>query len=187
MKLVIALALTLMLVPAGLRAQEATPTPPSNPLVFDDIAMHCELPAGWIGGGQHKVALDDLADDPETVAIWVTRRGDNIIKMILQQQHFEGTLDVFEDTLEQQIRNQTQDGVVRSKERVALKNGMPGYFITAVSGSGFNTAKSYLFGWADGQRGVAFIITSSVDALDPVTAKKYFSDCRAVAYPADRN
>jgi hypothetical protein len=185
MKLAIALALVLTLVPANIRAQEPTPTP--NPLVFDDIAMHCEIPAGWYAAGQQKIALDDLSDDPQTVGGWITRRGDNVVKMILQQQHFEGTLDIFEDTLEQQIRGQTADGVVRSKERIALANGMPAYFISAVSGSGFDTAKSYLIGWADGQRGVAFIITSAVGGLDPDSAKKIVSNCRAVRYPTDRN
>lgn len=185
MKLVIALALALAVVPAGLRAQEATPTP-GNPLVFDDIAMHCEIPAGWYGSGQAHIPIADLNDDPQTVGAWVTKRGDNLIKMILQQQHFEGTLDIFEDTLEQQIRSQSEDGVVRSKERVTLKNGMPAYLITAVSGSGFTTAKSYMLGWADGQRGVAFIITSAVGGFDPDAVKKTLSDCRAVRYPADR-
>jgi len=184
MKLASSLALLFALLPVALGAQEATPTP--NPLVYDDPAMHCQIPDGWFSGGQRQIPLAELGDDPATVAAWVGKNGDHLLKMILQQQHFEGTLDIYEATLEQQIRGDTADGVVRGKERVSLKNGMPAYFVTAVSGSGFDTSKSFMLGWVDGQRGVALIVTSQVGGLDNDGAKKILSGCSAVAYPLDR-
>ncbi|HVA29115.1 MAG TPA: hypothetical protein VNF68_13110 [Candidatus Baltobacteraceae bacterium] len=184
MKLVTAFAFVLALLPVALGAQEATPTP--NPLVYADAAMHCRIPDGWYSGGRRFIPLNELGDDPVPVAQWITKVGDRYRKIVLQQQHFEGTLDVFEATLEQQIRGESDDGVVRGKERISLKNGMPAYFITTVAGSGFTTSKSFIVGWIDGQRGIALILTAQIGDIDDAGAKQVLSDCSAVQYPADR-
>ncbi len=181
MKLATAFAFVLALLPVALGAQEATPTP--NPLVYADAAMHCRIPDGWYSGGQRFIALNELGDDPVPVAQWITKVGDRYRKIVLQQQHFEGTLDVFEATLEQQVRGESDDGVVRTKQRIALKNGMPAYFFDAVSGSGFSTTKSYMVAGSDGSRGVALILTTQIGDIDDATARAIFSDCRAVRYP----
>ncbi len=177
-------AIALALLPASLGAQEATP--PANPLIYDDLAMHFEAPDGWVSAGQQKIDLKDLPEDPTAVAAWFRRGGDRPTKMVLEMQHFEGSLDAFEESVEQQVRGATADGVVRSKERTTLKNGMPAYFIGVVSGSGFDTTKSFLVAWADGQRGVEIIITAQVGFIDADSAKKWLSNLSAVQFPVDR-
>lgn len=179
-----AFALAMALLPMTLGAQEATPTP--NPLVYDDPAMHFQAPDGWVSPGQRQVALADLGDDPTTVAMWIKPDRDHPIKLILQQQAFSGSLDVFESTIEQQMRGDTDDGVVRGKDRISLRNGMPAYFVSVVSGSGFTTTKSFIVAWIDGQRGVALIATAQLGDLDADTARKFMSNVSAVRYPDDR-
>jgi hypothetical protein len=178
------LALLVALLPGTLAAQDATPPP--NPLIYDDLAMHFQAPDGWYSAGQQKIDLKDLGDDPVPVAAWYTRSGDRPVKMIMDMQHFESSLDAFESAVEQHIRDATADGVIRSKEHIALKNGMPAYFIGVVSGSGFDTTKSYVVAWVDGQRGVQIIVTAQVGFIDADTAKKWMSNVTAVRYPVDR-
>ncbi|HET9029001.1 MAG TPA: hypothetical protein VFN49_02405 [Candidatus Aquilonibacter sp.] len=183
-KLFLVLA-ALVLLPLGAFAQEATPTPPANPMVFDDPAMHFVAPDGYKPLGQRQIDVDHLSDDPQVVAAWV-EPGGRPKELLIQQQAFDGTLDGFVSNYTQFIRNTFSDAQVRDNRPVSLKNGMPAMYLDATMGSGFGTTKLYAVAWIDGQRGVVISVKALIGELDEKAALKLLSNASAVRYPPNR-
>ena len=177
-------ALLVALIPSALAAQNASPPP--DPREYNDPAMHFRVPAGYVSVGNHPIALADLPDDLSIVAGWVLPGDSDQRKIFIQMAAFNGRVDDFEGVYEQQIRGQVQDAVFKNKTPMSLKNGMPAYYVEMESGSGFDTAKSFIIMWADGQRGVAIVATGKLSAWDALKARAALSDVSAVRYPADR-
>jgi hypothetical protein len=179
------LCAVLLLVPLGAFAQEATPKP--NLQEYNDAAMHFVAPASFRPVGQRQVSLDDLGDDPQIVAGWVSGDPSRPKRMIIQMQAYQGGLDGFESTYEQTLRNAFGDALIRGKEHTALKNGMPAVYFEMTSGTGFNASKMFIYCWVDGVRGVSLSVSAQVGEMDSSTAKQLLSDASAVRYPAGRS
>ena len=180
------LCAALLLVPLGAFAQEAPPTPKPNFQEYNDDAMHFVAPPSYHPVGQHRVSLDDLSEDPQVVAAWVSGDAARPKKMLIQMQSYEGPLDGFEATYEQVLRNAFGDALIRDKERTSLKNGMPAVYFEMTEGTGFEAATMYVYCWVDGVRGVALSVTAQVGEMNSATAKQLLSDASAVQYPRDR-
>ena len=176
----------LLAFPFASSAQEATPTPaPINPMVYDDPGMHFQAPAGYRPVGQRRIALDDLGSGPQVVAAWISP-GDRPNRLLVQIEAYGGDLEQYETSYTQTLRESYGDALVKNKERMALKNGMPAMFMEGSFGSGFDTTKLYMVIWIDGARGCALTIVAPLGALDTATAKHLLSDVSAVRYPLGR-
>ena len=179
-------AALLLALPLGAFAQEAAQTPKPNLQEYNDAAMHFVAPASYHPVGQRKIALDDLSEDPQVVAAWVSGDATRPKRMLIQVQSYEGPLEGFASTYEQSLRNAFGDALIRSKTPSSLKNGMPAMYFEMTSGTGFDANTMYVYCWVDGLRGVAISITAQVGEMDTATAKKLLSDASAVQYPRDR-
>ncbi|HEV7180314.1 MAG TPA: hypothetical protein VGN11_10585 [Candidatus Baltobacteraceae bacterium] len=162
-----------------------TPSPkPMNPHEFNDPAMHFVAPSTWVLVGLRVIPIDQLGDDPGVVAGWSNPTTPQAI--IISQQLFEGDASAFEVRFENDTRQKSDGVLIKSKQAMSLKNGMPAYFIDATYGSGFNTRKQFSVIWADGTRGVSITVTGRIGEIDADTAKKLLSDVSAVRYPTGR-
>ncbi len=180
------LCAALLLVPLGAFAQEAAPTPTPNLQEYNDPAMHFVAPASYHPIGQRRISLDDLGDDPQVVAAWISGDAARPRKMLIQVAAYSGGLDGWEATYEQTLRNAFGDALVKSKERTTLKNGMPAAYFEVTSGTGFQASTMYVYCWADGSRGVALSVSAQVGELSSANAKQLLSNASAVQYPRDR-
>lgn len=180
------LAMGVALIPATLGAQEA-PSPPADPLEYNDAAMHFRAPAGYVNIEYDPIPLEKLPDDLTIVDAWVLPGNAGGRKLGIQMAAFTGDLDSWEAFFKQQIRSQVDDAVFKDRVRTTLKNGMPAYFEELTLGSGFDTAKGFMYLWIDGARGVAILANAKLGDLDAKTAKLMMSDASAVRYPRDRN
>ncbi len=180
------LCAALLLVPLGAFAQEEAPTPKPNYQEYNDDGMHFVAPPSYRPVGQRKFSLDDLSDDPQVMAAWVSGDATRPKRMLIQMQAYEGGLDGFEATYEQTLRNAYGDALIKNKEHTSLKNGMPAVYFEMTSGTGFDASKMFVYCWVDGTRGVALSVTAQVGELDTSTAKRLLSDASAVRYPRGR-
>ena len=173
--------------PIPLLAQEATPQPtPSDWMVYDDPAMHFRAPDGWRPVGQRQIDVQQLTDDPVVVAAWFDPDKDHPRKIVINQESFEGDYKAFEAELESQLRDKFDDPFFKNKQDTKLRNGMPAEFMEMSTGSGFNVTKFYILLWADGQRGVAILLSAQLNDLSGDAARHLMSDVTAVRYPVDR-
>lgn len=175
----------LMLLPTVVLAQEA-PSPAPDPRVYTDASMRFVAPEAYKPLGQRQMALEELSGDPQVVAAWVEPLGDRSRHLIIQQQIFEGTLDGYVANYEQFLRNTYSDALVKAKDRMSLRNGMPAMYMEMTTGNGFNTQKFYMIGWVDGSRGVTLSVSAPVGELDRAAALRVLSDASAVRYPRER-
>ena len=179
------LCAALLLVPLGAFAQEA-PTPKPNFQEYNDDGMHFVAPQSFHPVGQRKFSVDELTDDPQVYAAWVSGDATRPKRMLLQMQAYQGPLDGFEATYEQTLRNAYGDALIKNKEHTSLRNGMPAVYFEMTAGTGFDASKMYIYCWVDGTRGVALSVTAQVGEMDSSTAKRFLSDASAVRYPVNR-
>lgn len=174
--------LTALTLSSSALAQDATPTP--DPLVYDDPAMHYQAPAGAHLIGMRQITLDALSQDPTPVATWSigTRNNARIIAIVMQS--FTGSLDGFDSTWENGLRNDDPATLVKSKERVQLQNGMPALFLDVTTGAGFDTRKIFAYIWIDTQRAVVLSVSATLSGLDANEAKRLLFGATAVQYPS---
>jgi hypothetical protein len=186
-RLVIALALAAFsLAPVGLRAQQSAPTPsptPFDPHVYQDPAMHMRVPDTFYMMGYQPIKVDELDNTLKTVAAWRTVKGNTWV-LTLAQESYDEPLDHWETAFENALRQQVDGVFISNKQRIALKNGMPAYFIGMTFGTGFDSRKQFALIWADGERGNALTMTGRVGEIGDDDAKKAFGDITAVQYPA---
>jgi hypothetical protein len=185
------LAAVLALVPLGALAQvpDATPTPDAHQ--YNDPAMHFSAPPDFYPVGQRNLSVDQLTDDLQMVAGWVSRpknRNDRPLQLGIQMQSFDGSLDGFSSTFEEQLRGSFQSALFKDKQNISLRNGMPALFMQMSSGEGFASQTMYIVLWIDGQRGVAVSLLTGLGQMDADTAKSLLlSDTSAVRYPSNRS
>jgi len=186
----VAALLAVSLLPAGaLRAQVPGPSPtPPDPHVYEDLGMQVRVPPPAVLVGYRHLPLKALGDDPETVAAWVIDPGKEDMQAVqLQMEAYDaGPLEGFESTFEDETRPQLEGALVKDKTQVTLKNGMPAYWISITSGSGFDSKKTYAYIWVDGSRGVILSITGRIGEMNAARAHQMLDDVSAVRYPAER-
>ncbi|MHB8148475.1 MAG: hypothetical protein ACYDGM_14595 [Vulcanimicrobiaceae bacterium] len=163
------------------------PTPAPDPHVYDDPAMHFVAPAHYqLVTRVASVALSDLSNDPVVVAVWVLReKGKPQRELTLSMESYTSAVNTFESSFESQIRQKVDGLLVRDKQAITLKNGMPAYFVDTTFGSGFTTAKQYDVVWADGQRGVILALAGRLGEVNAREAKAALLDVSATLYPTN--
>ena len=168
-------------------AQDAAPTPSPDPLVYTDPAMTFHAPSDAVLLGRQDVTLEQLSQDIQTVAVWVLRPGKEDARTItLAMEAYGGPPNQWEGQFESQTHG-TQEGVlIRNKTAIALKNGMPAYFVEVAYGSGFDARKEFAIVWADGQRGIVLSETVRVGEGSADEARRVLSDLSAVRYPIEQ-
>jgi hypothetical protein len=152
---------------------------------YNDPAMSFTPPADYV---PLPVPTHDPAnfEDPAVVAAFVKNGGkSNASQIILRMQSFEGNVEAFEMTVENDLRNQTSDVFIK-KTNTKLSNGMPAAWEEITMGSGFEQIKVYQYVWSDGVRGVTLSITGRYGAVDEPAAKRALANVSAVAYPKYR-
>ncbi len=183
-----ALALVLT-IPLMVAAQDDTSTPNPDPLDYNDPAMHYSAPPeAKLVGNMMQVTLDQLNDDPTTVASWVIPgKSHTDVKVItIMMESYTGDLDGWDSTYENALREQDSSADIKNKEHVELQNGMPALFVEATLGSGFSTEKVFAYIWIDSQRGVVLSASAPLGGIDEDQAKQLLAGATAVKYPADQ-
>lgn len=164
-----------------------TPTPtPINPHEYNDAAMHFDAPPAWRLVGYRVLPLSALGDDLQVVAGWTNGDANRPQAITISQESFEGNVSNFETRFENDMRQQYDNILVKSKAPTTLLNGMPAYFLDMSYGEGFTARKQFALLWADGSRGVAISVMGRVGEIDAATAKKLISNVSAVRYPFGR-
>ena len=173
---------------AGVRAQDAEPTPPADPHHYSDQAMNFQAPADAVMLGMHAPDLAQLSStELQMVALWALHFGHEDTRAIqIEMESFNGTPDQWEGVFESQIHGSRDGVLVRGKTTYVLTNGMPAYFVEVAYGAGFQARKQYSVLWADGQRGVALSLIGRVGDVSADEAKKVLHDASAVRYPTDQ-
>lgn len=177
----------LLLLPAVVFAQETQSTPRPDPRVYTDAAMRFVAPEGFRALGQRQIPVEALGSDPQVVAAWVQPDAERSRQLLIQQQAFDGSADAYASDYQQFLRNAYGDALVKNKENMSLRNGMPAVYMEMTTGNGFNTQKFFLISWADGVRGVTLSLSAPVGELDKATALRVLSDASAVRYPRNRD
>jgi hypothetical protein len=184
-----ALTALIALLPAAMRAQ-STPTPaptPSDVHVYEDAAMHFKAPDNMVLLGRRVIPLKALGTQLQNVGVWRTQPGkgrDWVITLAVES--YEGTLDGWDTSFENELREQIDGVFVRGKTHSALQNGMPALFMDISFGEGFTSRKEFAYLWSDGQRGIALTIAGRLGDIDAEDAKKALADASAVLYPIER-
>ena len=182
---------TLLFTPALPSAAQTPPSPTPlptatpNPQIFDDPAMHFIAPPEYrLVRLLRAPTLADLSNDPIVIAIWIrTEKNKPVRELTLSMESYTEAPQTFEQSFESQIRQKVDGLLVRDKQAIALKNGMPAYFLDTTFGSGFTTMKQYDVVWADGQRGVILALQGRLGEIDAKDAKAALLDVSATLYP----
>ncbi len=162
------------------------PTPTVNGQSYDDLGMHFTAPAQFHPLFQRKMKVSELDADPGVVAGWTTY-GQHPHRLLIALSLYNFTLDGWDKTYTQTLRNQGESTMLKNAQSIVLKNGMPARYLEMTTGTGFAITKGYIVMWVDGQRGVAVILTALVGELDEKSAKEILlGDASAVRYPLDR-
>lgn len=182
-----ALAMALA-VPLIVAAQDEESTPNPDPLDYNDPAMHYSAPPdAKLVGNMTQATLDQLGDDPTTIATWVVGAGHSDAKVIsIMMESYTGDLDGWDSTYENALREQDSSADIKNKEHVQLQNGMPALFVEATLGSGFTTHKVFAYIWIDSQRGVVLSASAPLGGIDEDQAKELLAGATAVRYPTNQ-
>lgn len=180
--ILIASVLVLFAPPVLARAQTA----PAAQARYSDPAMTFTAPAGFVT--QPVAAHDPKAfDGPTVVAAFAKDPGTASVSIVtIVMENFSGlNVDGFELLQENVIREQV-DGAFIQKQKTALPNGMPAFWVRVSSGSGFDQTRRWQYEWVDGVRGVTLSITAHYGTLDDNKAKDALKNVSAVLYPLNR-
>ncbi len=178
-----------LVLPLVVAAQDEQPTPNPDPLDYNDPAMHYSAPANArLVGNINQVTLDDLGDDPTTIATWVipAKNATDVKVISIMMESYTGDLDGWDSTYENALREQDSSADIKNKENVQLQNGMPAYFVEATLGSGFSTHKIFAYIWIDSQRGVVLSASAELGGIAEDEAKRLLAGATAVKYPGDQ-
>ncbi|HEY8321399.1 MAG TPA: hypothetical protein VIG46_06380 [Candidatus Baltobacteraceae bacterium] len=184
MKSLLAPLLFLALIAA---APAPSPAPTYDPHSYDDEAMHFQAPADYVLGGRQSVDSTKL-DKATTVAVWAKFPGQaNQRTLTITLEPYDGK-DVtgYEVYTENELRGQIDGVFIGSKTPMTLTNGMPAYFLSITSGSGFDAMKIYEVIWYDGLRGVAISVRGRLGEITEDEAKAVLHNASAVRFPRGR-
>ncbi len=175
-------------VPAATQAQASPqPTPTPDPHVYDDPAMHFVAPPHYLLVTRRPTPqLAELKNDPAIIAVWILQeKGKPPRELTLSMESYTSAVDTFASSFESQLRQKVDGLLVRDKQPITLKNGMPANFVDTTFGSGFTTEKQFDVVWADGQRGVILALAGRLGEIDAQDAKAALLDVSATLYPTN--
>ncbi|HVS47026.1 MAG TPA: hypothetical protein VMS32_10230 [Verrucomicrobiae bacterium] len=172
----------------SVRAQEATPqaSPSTDPHTYDDPAMHFEAPKEYFLVERRVISPDDLGD-PQIVAMWVKNPGRQDLRTLtISVEQYNGNVDQYETSVENDVRAKIDGAIIANKTRTTTPNGMPAYFMSITSGSGFDGQKQFELVWSDGLRGVSIVVAGRLGDLKEAEARTAVGNVSAVRYPIGR-
>jgi hypothetical protein len=171
----------------SVRAQDTPqPYPSADPHTYDDPAMHFEAPKDYYLVERRLLSVDDLGD-PQTVAVWVKNPGRQDLRTLtISMEQYTGDVDQYETNVSNDVRTKIDDAIVANKVRTTTPNGMPAYFLSITSGSGFEGQKQYELIWSDGVRGVSITVSGRLGDLQADEARATVANVSAVRYPSGR-
>lgn len=181
------LAPILVLLACVAAAPAPSPAPTYDPHNYDDAAMHFVAPSDYYLGGRQAVDSTKL-DGSTVVAVWAKFPGAaNQRTITITLEPYEGkNVTGYEVYTENQLREKVDGAFISNKTPMTLTNGMPAYFLSVTSGSGFNAMKIYEVIWFDGLRGVAISIRGRLGEITEAEAKAALADASAVRFPLGR-
>ena len=167
------------------RAQVVAPTPTPDPQTYSDPAMSYTAPADAVLLARQSVALNQLGQDLQTVAVWLLHPGQEDARTIqLAMEAYSGPPEQWEAQFESQTHGAQDGTLIRNKTPITLLNGMPAYFVEVAYGAGFDARKQYAIVWADGERGVVLSETTRMGDASDEEAKRVLKQVTAVRYPS---
>jgi hypothetical protein len=172
---------------AGARAvlaQEAQPTPPSDPYTYTDPGMSFTAPSDAVLIKSGVIPVEQLGQDLQPVAQWTIHPGKEDARIVqIQMEAYTGPPEDWEGVFESQTHGATEGTLIRNKQPMTLQNGMPAYYVEVAFGSGFDARKEYAVVWADGQRGVVLSLVTRMGDTNADEAREVLKQATAVRYP----
>ncbi len=172
----------------ALTAVLAAPAQAADPLSYDDPGMHFKAPAGFERVDLGAPSQDaDESDTSRPAAVFVSNRGRRDQRSIVIEVHpGSDSLDAFEANAEQDLRKGNDSARVDKKEKTALANGMPAYFLRVSSGDGLEAIWRYEYVVVDGTRDIDVTYTAHQGEVDAQAAKDALASLYVVVYPHNR-
>src|SRR5579872_102076 len=162
--------------------QQAYGTPSPTAATYNDPAMSFTAPPGYV---KANIPAHDPAkfDGPTMVAAFMKASKNGPRSSItIQIENFDGTLDDFESSSENDLRGQG-DSVFIRKSQTTLSNGMPAFWRHVTVGTGFDQLERYEYIWVDGLRGIELSLTARNGDVTEAQAKLALANATGVAYP----
>lgn len=160
-------------------------TPTANPNSFDDPGMHFQPPDDW-----KRIAINPDAggqgNSSQPPAVGYVRnqgRADSAL-ITVTIASYEGTLEAFDVTNEQQMRDSLDSVYFAKRKKTTLANGMPAYWLIINSG---NEAGKYVrrYEWevVDTERSILVTLICKQGDIEEAEASKIMSSLYVVVYP----
>lgn len=169
----------------GAEAPSPTPSPLPAASQYNDPGMHFEVQPGWTrvpfsGNSQH--------EGFQPLAIFVMDQGKAEQKtLIISAEPYEGTLDGFESSTENELRSGSEGTFVDKKVRLTMPNGMPAYWMKVSRGDQagklFQTFQYAIF---DGTRGIVASVSGRLGDIREEQARAWLAGLQVVLYPRNR-
>lgn len=164
-----------------------TPSPVPIEMQYDDPAMHYDAPAGWVRIPVSRLPSNQTGFQP--LAIFTRDQGRYEQKtIIIAAEPYEGTLDGFESSTENELRSGSEVTFVDKKTRLVMKNGMPAYWMKISRGDQAGKLyQTYQYAIFDGKRGIVASVSARLGDVREEQAREWLSSLRVVLYPRNRN
>jgi hypothetical protein len=178
------LALVLLLGVAALPAHAAT-----DPLSYDDPAVHFRPPDGWERLSMLPSATPSPGDPGPPAAVYIKNRGKQDARtIVLTIQNYDGGLDNLETSHENDLRTAADGVFIDKKIKTTLANGMPAWFLRVSSGSQLGDfLRRYEYLVYDGKRSIVASYIGRQGDFDEKEAKDALASLYVVLYPRDRS
>ena len=177
----------LLTIASGARVLAQVPPPPTptpDPQTYSDAAMNYTAPPDAVLVKRQEIALGELGDDLQPIAMWVLNPGKEDARTItLSMEAYTAEPSPWEGQFESQTHGAQEGTLIRNKPPMTLLNGMPATFVEVAYGSGFDAKKEYAVVWADGQRGVVLAETTRMGDGSDEEARRVLKQVTAVRYP----
>jgi hypothetical protein len=155
---------------------------------YDDPGMHFTAPEGW-----KKIQPPDDGKDP-------VERAGPVVAFVWHQDQIDqesititttpssDDLDSFEHDEEGKLRSASDGTFIKKREKTALANGMPAYFIDArLTNQSGGAVEHYAYLVIDTKRTIEISYAGPYGKADADAVKKLFASLYVVVYPVRRD
>ena len=171
----------------ALGAALLVPARAADSQTYDDPGMHFKAPDGFERVDSLPAAKDSDDDAPRPAAVFVYHRGQSDQRAIVIEVHdAQDSLDSFTSSHTQDMHKDSDSARVDKKEKTALANGMPAYFLRVSSGDGLQEVWRYEYLVVDGTRDIDVSYSARQGVVDAQAAKDALASLYVVVYPTRR-
>ena len=175
-----------MLIGADTPAPGPSPSPSPLPEAaqYNDPGMHFEVQPEWT-----RVPFNGKAPGGfQPLAIFTREAGKAEQKtLIIAAEPYEGTLDGFESSTENELRSGSEGTIVDKKIRLIMPNGMPAYWMKVSRGTQAGKLyQTFQYAIFDGMRGIIASVSGRLGDIREEQAREWLSGLRVVLYPRNR-